>query len=44
MRHIKVKGRASPDDPTLTEYWQQRRRRPPLPTPAAALGLLEPDE
>ncbi|MDN6350959.1 MAG: group II intron reverse transcriptase/maturase, partial [Yaniella sp.] len=39
VRHIKVKGRASPDDPALTEYWQQRRRRPPLPTPAAALGL-----
>ncbi len=23
-RHIKVKGTASPDDPTLTEYWSKR--------------------
>jgi RNA-directed DNA polymerase len=27
VRHDMVKGRASPDDPTLTEYWAQRRRR-----------------
>ncbi|MCP2287089.1 RNA-directed DNA polymerase [Promicromonospora umidemergens] len=40
VRHIKVKGRASPDDPALTEYWHRRRRRPPsLPMPSAALGL-----
>ncbi len=26
-RHIMVKGSASPDDPTLREYWQQRERR-----------------
>lgn len=26
-RHVKVRGAASPDDPTLREYWQQRRDR-----------------
>lgn len=25
-RHVKVKGRASPDDPTLRNYWQRRRK------------------
>ena len=32
VRHTLVKGRASPDDPTLTGYWATRRRRgkPPL--------------
>ena len=25
VRHVKVKGRASPDDPTLTAYWEARR-------------------
>ena len=30
--HTMVKGRASPDDPALTQYWGQRRRKvkPPL--------------
>lgn len=27
VRHDLVKGRASPDDPNLTRYWAQRRRR-----------------
>jgi len=27
VRHEMVKGRASPDDPALTEYWAKRRRR-----------------
>lgn len=27
VRHDLVKGRASPDDPTLTEYWARRRRK-----------------
>ena len=27
VRHDLVKGRASPDDPALTSYWAQRRRR-----------------
>jgi RNA-directed DNA polymerase len=26
-RHVKVKGTASPDDPTLGHYWQDRRTR-----------------
>jgi len=26
-RHIKVQGRASPDDPALGDYWRHRRRR-----------------
>jgi RNA-directed DNA polymerase len=32
VRHILVKGRSSPDDPTLVDYWAARRRRgkPPL--------------
>jgi RNA-directed DNA polymerase len=33
VRHAMVAGSASPDDPTLTDYWRQRRRRaapPPL--------------
>ena len=33
VRHAMVAGTASPDDPTLTDYWRQRRRRaapPPL--------------
>ena len=25
VRHVKVKGRASPDDPTLKAYWESRR-------------------
>ncbi|ROO60423.1 RNA-directed DNA polymerase [Micromonospora sp. Llam0] len=31
-RHTMVKGGASPDDPTLADYWKKRRRRvkPPL--------------
>jgi RNA-directed DNA polymerase len=32
VRHQMVPGRASPDDPTLAQYWAERRRkrRPPL--------------
>jgi RNA-directed DNA polymerase len=26
-RHIKVKGKASPDDPTLSDYWKNRQTR-----------------
>jgi RNA-directed DNA polymerase len=34
VRHTMVTGRASPDDPALTEYWARRRRtvKPPLDT------------
>ncbi|MEQ4210475.1 group II intron reverse transcriptase/maturase [Actinopolymorpha sp. B9G3] len=31
VRHQLVKGRASPDDPTLEPYWTERRRKGPLP-------------
>ncbi len=26
-RHVKIKGTASPDDPTLTRYWEQRQTK-----------------
>jgi RNA-directed DNA polymerase len=32
VRHPVVKGRASPDDPALTDYWAERRRKTPTPT------------
>jgi RNA-directed DNA polymerase len=31
VRHIPVRAGASPDDPTLTEYWAERRRRRKIP-------------
>lgn len=41
IRHQLVKGRASPDDPTLIDYWAIRRRRAaPLPLDRATLRLL----
>ena len=27
VRHVKVKGNASPDDPQLKEYWEKRKTR-----------------
>ena len=37
-----VKGTASPDDPTLAEYWAERRRKTtPLPAGKTSLELLE---
>jgi len=42
VRHQMVKGAASPDDPALTEYWAQRRRKaPPLPIGKTSLRLFE---
>jgi RNA-directed DNA polymerase len=42
IRHQLVKGTASPDDPTLADYWAQRRRRAaPLPLDRATLRLLQ---
>jgi len=35
-----VKGAASPDDPTLAEYWARRRRRHPPPLDGLSLRLL----
>jgi len=40
VRHRMVAGRASPDDPALTGYWQQRRRRDRLPVDPATWHLL----
>jgi RNA-directed DNA polymerase len=40
VRHRMVAGRASPDDPALTGYWQQRRRRERLPVDPATWHLL----
>jgi len=41
VRHILVKGRSSPDDPALVQYWVDRRRKgPPLPMDRASLHLL----
>ena len=42
VRHAMVKSGASPDDPALTEYWAQRRRKPPpLSIDKANLRLFE---
>ena len=40
VRHRMVAGRASPDDPALTGYWDQRRRRARLPVDQATWHLL----
>jgi RNA-directed DNA polymerase len=40
VRHRMVAGRASPDDPALAGYWEQRRRRTQLPVDAATWHLL----
>jgi RNA-directed DNA polymerase len=40
VRHRMVAGRASPDDPALTGYWQRRRRRDRLPVDPATWHLL----
>jgi len=39
-RHVMVAGRASPDDPDLTGYWEARRRRHTAPLDSATLNLL----
>jgi RNA-directed DNA polymerase len=31
VRHVVVTGRSSPDDPALTQYWADRRRKQPAP-------------
>jgi RNA-directed DNA polymerase len=40
-RHQMVPGRASPDDPTLAEFWARRRRRSPPPLDSVSLRLLQ---
>ena len=42
VRHQMVKGRASPDDPALAEYWAARRRKaPPPPIDKTSQRLLK---
>src|SRR6266536_794973 len=40
VRHRMVAGTASPDDPSLTDYWTQRRRRSNPPMDTTTLRLL----
>jgi len=44
VRHQIVMGAASPDDPTLTEYWAKRRRKTPLPIDRTSRWLLNAQE
>ncbi len=41
VRHQMVPGRASPDDPTLAEYWSRRRQRSAPPLDSISLRLLK---
>ena len=41
VRHRKVIGGASPDDPALTDYWDQRRGRNQPPLDRSTLRLLK---
>jgi RNA-directed DNA polymerase len=41
VRHQKVPGTASPDDPTLADYWARRRQRQPPPLDRVSLRLLK---
>jgi RNA-directed DNA polymerase len=41
VRHRKVAGAASPDDPALTDYWTQRRGRNQPPLDRSTLRLLK---
>ena len=41
VRHVLVKGWASPDDPALTDYWAKRRRRIRPPLDRTGLRLLQ---
>jgi RNA-directed DNA polymerase len=40
VRHQMVTGTASPDDPALTDYWADRRRKAPLPVDRRTRRLL----
>jgi RNA-directed DNA polymerase len=41
VRHQLVPGRASPDDPTLADYWARRRQRGTPPMDGVSLRLLK---
>jgi len=40
VRHVMVKGAASPDDPSLAQYWADRRRKMTTPLGRSTLRLL----
>ena len=40
VRHVMVKGAASPDDPALTDYWARRRNKVKPPLDSYTLRLL----
>ena len=40
VRHVMVKGRASPDDPALASYWADRRKKVKPPLDGYTLRLL----
>lgn len=40
VRHVMVKGRASPDDPALAGYWADRRRKIKPPVDGYTLNLI----
>ena len=40
VRHVMVKGRASPDDPALAEYWAERRTKVKPPLDGYTMHLL----
>lgn len=40
VRHVLVKGAASPDDPALADYWADRRKKVRLPLDKYTLRLL----
>jgi RNA-directed DNA polymerase len=44
VRHIMVKGGASPDDPALAGYWEQRRRKVKPPLDPYTVRLLSRQE
>ncbi len=41
VRHQMVPGRASPDDPTLAEFWARRRQRSTPPLDRVSLRLIQ---
>jgi RNA-directed DNA polymerase len=41
VRHQLVPGRASPDDPALTQFWNDRRRKAPPPLFSSTLRLFK---
>ncbi|MEE4599483.1 group II intron reverse transcriptase/maturase [Streptomyces sp. DSM 41524] len=44
VRHAMVKGKASPDDPSLTDYWATRRKKVKPPLDKYTLRLLTKQE